>query len=168
MISKLSIFNSFQDFQIDFKSILSKLYKSGKPFPKDLQIVAFLYGVEEIYSQWAFIKQSTIRGKKIDDSLPTVNNLTVELMDKLRTNIQAKVIILKEAKSRHNQTYGQENSRRRRRRGKEGGAPAGLQRSKLKCIHCKLQDHLEEFCWKKYTKKAPNRNKFNKSLSKKD
>ncbi|MCJ1344015.1 hypothetical protein MMC31_002215 [Peltigera leucophlebia] len=46
MTSKLSDFNALQDFQIDFKSTLSKLHENGEPLPKDLQIAAFLHGVE--------------------------------------------------------------------------------------------------------------------------
>lgn len=42
---------------------------------KDLQIAAFLHGVQETYSQWAFKKPFTIRGKGTDDSLPTVDDL---------------------------------------------------------------------------------------------
>lgn len=60
MTSKLSDFNAFQDFQIDFKSTLRKLYKSSKPQPKDLQIIAFLHKVEKTYNQWAFRKQFII------------------------------------------------------------------------------------------------------------
>ena len=87
MTSKLSAFNTLQDFQIDFKSTLSKLHESGEPLPKDLQIAAFLHGVEETYSQWAFAKRFTIRGKGTDDPLPTVDDLTAELMDKSRANV---------------------------------------------------------------------------------
>lgn len=50
MTSRLSTFNSLQDFQINFKSTLSKIYKSGKLLLKDLQITTFLYRVEEIDS----------------------------------------------------------------------------------------------------------------------
>lgn len=94
MTSKLSDFNTLQDFQIDFKSTLSKLHESGEPLPKDLQIAAFLHGVEETYSQWAFAKQSTIRGKGADDSLPTVDDLTAELMDESRANVRAEATAL--------------------------------------------------------------------------
>lgn len=38
----------------------------------------------------------------------------------------------------------------------------------MKFTYCKLESHLEEFCWKKYSKKTPNCNKSNKSLRKKD
>lgn len=48
MTFKLSAFNILQDFQIDFKLTLSKLYKSSKSFSKDLQIVAFLYRVKKL------------------------------------------------------------------------------------------------------------------------
>lgn len=87
MSSKLSNFNNFQNFQIDFKSTLNKLHKSSKPLPKDLQIVGFLHEVEKTYSQWLFAKQSTIRGKETDDSLLTVDDLTAEFMDKLQANV---------------------------------------------------------------------------------
>ena len=50
---------------------------------------------------------------------------------------------------------------------KKSGASVFSQRNKLKCMYSKLEANLEEFCWKKYSKKASNHNKFNKSSSKK-
>ena len=87
MTSKLNNFNNLQDFQINFKLTLSKLYDSGKPLLKDLQIAALLHGVEKTFNQWAFAKQFTIRGKRTDDPLPTVDDLTAKLMDKYRANV---------------------------------------------------------------------------------
>lgn len=115
MTSKLSAFNTLQDFQIDFKSTLSKLYKSGELLLKDLQIAAFLYKVEETYSQWAFAKQSTIRGKRTNNPLPIVDNLTVKLMDKLQANVWTKATALGAARGGHNQTRGQKNTCERRK-----------------------------------------------------
>ena len=87
MIFKFKAFNTLQDFYIDFKSTLSKLDKSSKLISKDLQTAVFLHGVEKTYSQWAFAKQSIIQDIKIDDSLLTVDKLTVKFIDKLQTNI---------------------------------------------------------------------------------
>ena len=168
MTSKLSDFNNLQDFQIDFKSTLSKLHESGEPLPKDLQIAAFLHGVEETYSQWAFAKRSTIRGKGTDDPLPTVDDLTAELMDESRANVRAEATALTATRGGYGQSRGRGNPHGRGGRGRRGGAPTSSQRSKLKCTHCKLEGHLEESCWKKYPKKAPNRNKSNESPSEKD
>ena len=51
MTSKLSDFNNLQDFYINFKSTLNKVYKSGKSLQKSLQIAVFLYEIEKTYSQ---------------------------------------------------------------------------------------------------------------------
>ena len=100
MTFQLSNFNTLQDFQINFKSTLSKLHESGESLLKDLQIALFLDGFEETDSQWAFAKQSTIQGKKTDDLLPIIDNLTVKLIDKLRVNVWAEATALGIAKDR--------------------------------------------------------------------
>lgn len=51
MTFKLNNFNTFQDFPIDFKLILSKFHKSDKLLLKNLQIAAFLYKVKKIYNE---------------------------------------------------------------------------------------------------------------------
>lgn len=43
-----------------------------------------------------------------------------------------------------------------------------LQPNRSKCIHCKLKGCLEEFCRKKFSKRAQNRNQSTKSLSEND
>ena len=116
MTSKLSDFNTLQYFQIDFTLTLSKLHESGEPLPRDLQIAAFLHGVEETYSQWAFAKRSTIRGKGAGDPLPTVDNLTAELMDESRVNVRAKATALTIKKGGYGQSRGRGNTRGRRGR----------------------------------------------------
>ena len=86
MTTKLNGYPSFEEYQLNFKSTLRKLHESeAPPLPKDLQLAAFLHGVEETYGQWAFAKRSTIRSKAKEEDLPTVDDLTAELLDESRS-----------------------------------------------------------------------------------
>ncbi len=89
-------------------------------------------------------------------------------MNKLQTNIWVEATALGVVKDKHDQTYGQKNFYSRGEQGKKSGAPTDSQYSKVKCIYCKLNGHLKEFCLKKYPKKVLNRNKSNRSSSDKD
>ena len=47
MTTKPNKYPSVEEYQLNFKSKLQKLHESGAPLPKDLQLAAFLHGVEE-------------------------------------------------------------------------------------------------------------------------
>ena len=126
MTTKLNKYPFVEKYQLNFQSTLRKLHKIGVPLPKDLQLAAFLYGVEETYSQWAFAKRFTIWSKAKDKDFPTVDNLTTKLLDKLRITVAVKAKAL--AASRANN--GRRNSDRPRTR----------------CIFCELEGHEKDNC----------------------
>lgn len=105
---------------------MSKLYKSGKLSQKKLLIAVFLYGVEKIYSQWAFTKQSTIRVKRANDPLPIDVDLTAELIDKSRAKVQTKATDFTITKGGYAQFYRWRNTYKRVKRVKRGDAHINL------------------------------------------
>ena len=137
MTTKLNEYLSVEEYHLNFKSTLQKLHENGAPLTKDLQLAAFLHGVEETYSQWAFAKRSTIRSKAKDEDLPTIDDLTAELLDESRITVAVEAKAL--AASRAN------NSRR------------NSNKVRTRCTFCEKEGHEEDNCWRKYFEKRPAR-----------
>ncbi len=137
MTTKLNEYPSVEEYQLNFKSTLRKLHESGAFLPKDLQFAAFLHGVEETYSQWAFAKRSTIRSKAKDEDLTTIEDLTAELLDESHITVVAEAKAL--AASRAN------NDRR------------NSDRPRTRCTPREKERHEEDNCWKKHLEKRPAR-----------
>ena len=126
MTTKLNEYPSVKEYQLNFKSILQKLYESGAPLPKDLQLAAFLHGLEETYSQWAFAKRFTIRSKAKDKDLLTIEDLTAKLLDESRITIAAEAKALSASRANN----GCRNS----------------DRPNTRCTFCKKEVHDEDNC----------------------
>lgn len=143
MTNKPNKYSSVKEYQLNLKLTLQKLHKSEAPLPKDLQLAAFLYGVEETYGQWAFAKRSTIQSKAKKENLPTFDDFTAKLLNKscITIAIEAKALATSKAN----------NGRR------NGNKPC------TRCTFCKKERHKEDNCWKKHPKKRPARFKHQDS-----
>ncbi len=133
-MTKLNEYPSVEEYQLNFKSTLQKLHESGAPLPKDFQLAAFLHGVEETYSQWAFANRSTIQSKAKDEDLPTINDLTAKLLDESRITVAVEAKALASSKA---------NNRRR-----NGDRP------RTRRTFCDKEGHEEDSFWKKHPKNA--------------
>lgn len=99
--TKLNKYSSVEEYQLNFKPTLEKLYKSGVPLPKDLQLASFLYGVKETYSQWVFAKRFTIQSKAKNEVHLTIDNFIAECLDKsqIMIAVEAKALAASRAKN---------------------------------------------------------------------
>ena len=134
MATKLNEYSSVEEYQLNFKSTLRKLHESEAPLPKDLQLAAFLRGVEETYSQWAFAKLSTIQSKAKDEDLPTINDLTTKLLNESRITVAVEAKAL--ASSKANNCCRNSDMPRTR------------------CTFCEKKGHEKDNFWKKHPKNA--------------
>lgn len=127
------------EYQLHFQSKLQKLHEGATTLPKDIQLSAFFYGMEEKYSQWLYAKRSYIQSKAKDGDLLTIEDLTAKLLHESHIRIAADV----KAPAVSNTANGCRISKKLRTR----------------CIFCEKEGHEEDNCWKKYSKQRPARMK---------
>ena len=93
--------------------------------------------MEETYSQGAFAKRSTIQSKAKEEDLPTVDDLTAELLDETRIAVAVKAKALAASKANNGRRNGD--------------------RPRTRCKFCEKEGHEEDNCWKKHPEKRPAR-----------
>ena len=71
------MFRLITAYSADFQITLNKLASTGSSLPSDLQLAAYLHGIENTYSDFAASQRSATR-----TSVPVLSGIMAELEDK--------------------------------------------------------------------------------------
>ena len=151
-ISKVSIFRSITAYNADFQITLDKLANTGSTLPSDLQLAAYLHGIEDTYPDFAASQRSAARAH-----VPDISAVMAELEDEARTPNEPTALPARSSNASRGKSYGRGNGSTRNRG--RGSYPTGQGRSTETCSHCHASGHSEPTCWKKYPEKSPKSQK---------
>ena len=120
--------------------------------PSDLQLAAYLHGIENTYPDFAASQRSAAR-----TSVLAVSGVIAELEDEARTPHDSTALPTYSIAATPGGSRGRGNGLTRSR---GRGSYANRQgRSSEVCSYCHIQGHSEPTCWKKYPEKSPNSRK---------
>ena len=150
--SKVSVFRSITAYNANFQITLDKLANTGETLPSDLQLAAYLHGIEDTYPDFAASQQSAARTE-----VPGISAVMAELEDEARTLNEPTALPARSSNASRGRNYSRGNGNTRNRG--RGSYPSGQGRNSEICSHCHASGHSETNCWKKYPEKSPNAQK---------
>ena len=101
---KVSIFRSITAYNTDFQITFDKLANTGSTHLFDLQLAAYLHGIEDTYPDFAASQRLAARAL-----VPNISAIIAELEDKARTPNKPIALPARFSNASWRKSYGQEN-----------------------------------------------------------